>query len=66
MIQSKDVEFSDFTGTLVFSGSHRLDLLTDMDKKRLLKKLKQFAQFLKVDVEDRTTSSAYWIDIDKC
>lgn len=65
MIQSKDVEFSDFTGTLVFSGTHRLDLLTDMDKKRLVRRLKQFAQFLKVGVEDRTTTNAYWIDIDK-
>lgn len=65
MINSKDVEFSDFTGTLVFNGSHRLDLLTDMDKKRLIKRLKEFAVFLKVGVEDRTTTHAYWIDIDK-
>jgi hypothetical protein len=65
MIQSRDIEFSDYTGTIVFSGNHKLDLLTDMDKKRLLKRIKEFAVFLKVGVEDRTSTHPYWIDIDK-
>jgi hypothetical protein len=65
MIQSRDIQFNDYTGVLVFDGNHRLELLTDMDKKRLLKRLKEFALFLKVGVEDRTTARPYWIDIEK-
>ena len=64
-VQSRTFEFSDYTGTLIFIGNHTLDLLTDIDKKRLLKRLKAFSQFLKIGVEDRTTHSPYWIDIDK-
>jgi hypothetical protein len=64
-VQSRSFKFSDYTGTLVFIGNHTLDLLSDIDKKRLLRRLKIFAAFLKVGVEDRTTHSPYWIDIDK-
>jgi hypothetical protein len=64
-IQSRTMAWSDYTGTLVFSGDHTLDLLTDLDKKKLIKRLKEFAVFLKIDVEDCTTSNPYWIDLDK-
>jgi len=64
-IQTRTMAWSDYTGTLIFTGDHTLDLLTDMNKKKLIKRLKEFAVFLKIDIEDCTTSNPYWIDLDK-
>lgn len=63
-IQSRQLDWSDYTGTLI-SDSGTLDLLTRSDKKELIKGLKEFADFLKVGVEDRTTGVHYWIDLQK-
>lgn len=63
-IQSRQLDWSDFTGTLL-SDNGTLDLLTRNDKKELIKGLKEFAHFLKVGVEDQTTGVHYWIDLDK-
>ena len=62
--QSRQLDWSDYTGTLVFDNG-TLDLLTKNSKRDLLLGLKEFVRFLKVDIEDRTTAHHYYIDIDK-
>lgn len=64
-VQSRTMAWSDYTGTLIFAEDHTLDLLTDTDKKVLIKKLKEFAVFLSIQVEDHTSSEPYWINLDK-
>jgi len=61
-IQSRSMNWSDYTGTLVFDDGETLDLLTRSDKKELLLGVKEFADFLKVGVEDHSTSHHYWVD----
>lgn len=63
-VQSRQMDWSDYTGTLIFDND-TLDLLTKNSKKELLKGLKEFVDFLKVDVEDRTSSEYYLIDMSK-
>jgi hypothetical protein len=40
-----------------------LDLLTRNSKKELIGGLKEFAEFLNVGIEDRTSSQYYWVDL---
>ncbi|HEY5749097.1 MAG TPA: hypothetical protein VIU12_23675 [Chryseolinea sp.] len=61
-IQSRDMNWSDYTATLVFDDGGTLDLVTRNDKKELLLGVKEFADFLKVGVEDHSTSHHYWVD----
>jgi hypothetical protein len=61
-IQSRTMSWSDYTGTLIFDDGGHLDLLTRNDKKELLLGLKEFADFLKVGVEDHSTNHHYWVD----
>jgi len=61
-IQSRTMNWSDYTGTLVFDDGETLDLLTRNDKKELLLGVKEFADFLKVGVEDHSTNHHYWVD----
>lgn len=63
--RSRQVNFSDYTGTLVFDQNRTLDLLTKNDKHELLVGVKPLAVFLKVEIEDCTTPNPYWIDLDK-
>lgn len=63
--QSRQFDWSDYTGTLLFDDNGSLDLLTRNKKSELIKGLKEFAESLKVNVEDRTTRDHYWIDIKK-
>ena len=63
-IQSRQMDWTDFTGTLILDND-TLDLVTHTDKKKLLHALREFSDFLKVDVEDRTTNLRYWIDMTK-
>ena len=63
-IMSRQMDWSDYTGTLIFDND-TLDLITHTDKKKLLHALREFSDFLKVDVEDRTTGTPYWIDMAK-
>lgn len=62
-IQSRQMNWSDYTGTLVFSDASTLNLLTRNNKRELLLGLKEFAEFLNAGVEDRTTAEHYWVDI---
>ena len=64
-VQSRQLDWSDYTGTLILDNNDTLDLLTMNDKKELLKGLKEFTDFLKVGVEDRTTNQHYWVDMTK-
>ena len=61
-VQSRQMDWSDYTGTLLVDNG-TLDLLTRNDKEDLLRGLKEFSDFLKVGVEDRTTNRHYWIDM---
>jgi len=63
-IQSRQMDWTDYTGTLIMDND-TLDLVTHTDKKELLHALRKFSDFLKVDVEDRTSSEHYWIDMTK-
>jgi hypothetical protein len=63
-IQSRQMDWTDYTGTLILDND-KLDLITHTDKKQLLHALREFSDFLKVDVEDRTSSEHYWIDMTK-
>ena len=63
--QSRQLDWSDYTGTLILDNDNTLDLLTRNSKKELIKGLKEFTDFLKVGVEDRTTSEHRWVDMTK-
>ena len=64
-VQSRQIDWSDYTGTLLLDDHNTLDLLTRSDKKELLKGLREFATFLNVNIEDRTTNQFYLIDLSK-
>jgi len=63
-VQSRQLDWSDYTATLLLDDDS-LDLLTRNDKKELIRGLKEFADFLKVRVEDRTTNEYFWVDMTK-
>lgn len=63
-VQSRTMQWSDYTATLILNDETRtIDLLTRTDKKDLLLELKSYSDFLKVGVEDHTTRDPYWIDM---
>lgn len=62
-VQSRQMDWSDYTGTVIFDRDQKLDLLTKNSKKDLLLGLKEFWEFLDVDVEDLTTNQPYVIDM---
>jgi len=62
--RSRQLDWVDYTGTLIFDGD-TLALLTRNEKHDLVKELKEFAEFLQVGIEDRTTHQFYWIDLSK-
>jgi hypothetical protein len=62
-LQSRQHDWSDYTASLIFDGEHSLDLLTKNNKRDLLIGVKEFATFLNVEVEDRTTPSHFKIDL---
>jgi hypothetical protein len=64
-VQTRTLEVIDYTATLIFDHGKTLDLITRSDKRELLKGLKDFAPFLNVDVEDRSTNHPYWVDLNK-
>jgi hypothetical protein len=61
-VQSRQLSWTDYTGTLLLDNDS-LELLTRNDKRVLIEGLKEFADFLKVGVEDRTTNEYFWIDL---
>lgn len=63
--RSRQIDWASFTGTLLLDENKTLELLTKNDKNQLIKGLKEFADFLGVDVEDQTTSRHYLVDISK-
>jgi len=64
-IQSRQMDWTDYTATLLMDNDATLNLLTRNDKMELIKELKTFSDFLKVDVEDRSTREFYWVDMRK-
>lgn len=63
--QTRQLNWSDYTGTLLYDNNDHLALMTRSDKRELLMVLKEFAGFLNVQVEDRTTGQYFWIDMEK-
>lgn len=63
--RSRQLDWVDYTGTLLFENNQTLTLLTKNNKEDLIKGLKEFADFLQVGVEDQTTHHHYWIDLTK-
>jgi hypothetical protein len=53
-MQSRTMQWTDFTATLLFDHQKRLDLITLTDKRELMEGLQAFAAFLQVPIEDRT------------
>ena len=64
-VQSRQMNWSDYTGTIIHDGTGKLDLLTSINKDELIRELIVYAQFLEVGIEDRTTSRPYWVDLNK-
>jgi len=64
-VQSRQLKLTEYTCTLLFDHNKSLDLLTRYDKTELLMGIRDFARFLEVDIEDRTSSRHYWIDLNK-
>lgn len=63
--RSRQLDWSSFTGTLIMDENKTLDLLTRTDKKELITGLREFVDFLKVDIEDQTTNQPFTIDLSK-
>lgn len=63
--QDRNLDWTDYTATLIFDRDQTLNLLTLNDKEKLLKGLKDFSTFLDVDVQDRSTRDHYWVDMTK-
>ena len=59
------LDWSMFTASLVLDGDKKLDLLTRNERADLLKEVKGFAEALKTEVEDQTTSEHFPIDVSK-
>jgi hypothetical protein len=64
-VQSRQMEWADYTATLLMDNNITLDLVTRTDKEELMKGLKEFSEFLQVDVEDQTTNQHYFVDMTK-
>ena len=64
-VQSRQMEWADYTATLLMDTDGSLELLTRTDKHELMNGLKEFSDFLQVDVEDQTTNQHYWVDMKK-
>lgn len=64
-VQSRQMEWADYTATLLMDNNISLDLVTRTDKEELMKGLKEFSDFLQVDVEDQTTGQHYLVDMSK-
>lgn len=64
-VQSRQIDWVDYTATLLVDGGRPLNLVTRTSKRELLAGVKAFADFLKVAVEDRTTRVHYWVNFNK-
>ncbi|CAN5354469.1 hypothetical protein BH09BAC3_BH09BAC3_09260 [soil metagenome] len=61
--RSRQLDWSSFTGTLILDGNNTIELLTKNDKGELIKGLKEFADFLNVEIEDQSTGRHYIVDV---
>jgi hypothetical protein len=64
-VQSRQMDWSDYTATVLFDEDQTLDLLTRNDKRELLKELKGMIVGLPVEVEDRCGRENYFIDMQR-
>jgi hypothetical protein len=51
---ARQLDWSDYTGTLIYDDTQSLDLVTTQDKHDLVNELKVYASFLKIPIEDAT------------
>jgi hypothetical protein len=64
-VQSRQMDWKEFTARILFDQNDPFDLLTKRTKHDLLLAIKELTLFLKVDVEDLTTSQPYFIDVSR-
>jgi hypothetical protein len=64
-VQSRQMDWSDYTATLLMDDEGTLDLLTRNKKRELIEELSELAEFLAVGMEDQTTKQHYWIELPK-
>lgn len=64
-VQSRQMDWSDYTATILFDEDNTLDLITRNDKHDLLIELKKMLASLEVDVEDRTGRENYFVDMSR-
>jgi hypothetical protein len=62
-VQSRQMDWKEFTARILFEQNDSFDLLTKRKKHDLLLAIKELTLFLKVDVEDLTTNQPYYIDV---
>ena len=58
--QSRQLDWSSYTATLIVDSNRSLTLLTRNDKYQLMLELQEFVEALKVDVEDFTTGARFY------
>ena len=64
-VQSRQLDWSDYTGSLIFDEDQSLTLATKNSKKALIKALLPYATYLSIGIEDRTSSEHFSIRLDK-
>jgi hypothetical protein len=62
-VSDRTVHFNDYTATLIYNNDRALDLLTETDKKKLIKKIRNLAKYLAVPVKDHAVAEPYEIDL---
>jgi hypothetical protein len=62
-VQSRQMDWKEFTARILFDQNDPFDLLTKRKKHDLLLAIKELTLFLKVDLEDLSTSQPYMVDV---
>lgn len=60
--RSRQLDWTSFIGTLLIDDNKTLELLNRTEKRELIKGLKEFAEFMNLDIEDQTTKQHFKID----
>jgi hypothetical protein len=63
--RSRQLDWTSFIGTLIIDDNKTLELLNRTEKRELIKGLKEFAEFMNLEIEDQTTKQHFKIDQSK-
>ena len=64
-VQSRQLDWCDYTGSLIFDEDQSLTLSTKSSKKELIKTLLPYAAYLSLSIEDHTSSEPFLIKLEK-